>query len=67
MQINLTGFLARDTPSFMEALWKLLLEAQQDLTGVPRSFVEQKKEEMRKAREGDTRAIDERDPPSSIR
>lgn len=61
MQINLTGFLDRDTPAFMEALWKLLLEAQQDVTGVPRSFVEQKKEEMRKAREGDTRAIDERD------
>lgn len=45
----------------MEALWKLLLEAQEDVTGVPRTFVEQKKEEMRKAREGDTRAIDERD------
>lgn len=61
MQINLTGFLTNDTPAFMEALWKLLLEAQQDITGVPRTFVEQKKEEMRKAREGDTRAIDERD------
>lgn len=61
MQINLTGFLTKDTPAFMESLWKLLLEAQQDVTGVPRTFVEQKKEEMRKAREGDTRAIDERD------
>jgi len=61
MQINLTGFLIKDTPVFMEALWKLLLEAQEDVTGVPRTFVEQKKEEMRKAREGDTRAIDERD------
>jgi serine/arginine repetitive matrix protein 1 len=61
MQINLTGFLTKDTPTFMDSLWKLLLEAQQDVTGVPRTFVEQKKEEMRKAREGDTRAIDERD------
>ncbi|KAF9476945.1 PWI domain-containing protein, partial [Pholiota conissans] len=50
MQINLTGFLTKDTPVFMDALWKLLLEAQQDVTGVPRTFVEQKKEEMRKAR-----------------
>ena len=61
MQINLTGFLTKDTPEFMNALWKLLLEAQSDVTGVPRTFVEQKKEEMRKARANDTRAIDERD------
>lgn len=61
MQINLTGFLTKDTPEFMKSLWKLLLEAQEDVTGVPRTFVEQKKEEMRKARQNDTRAIDERD------
>lgn len=61
MQINLTGFLTKDTPAFMTALWNLLLEAQTDVTGVPRTFVEEKKLEMRRAREGDTRAIDERD------
>jgi serine/arginine repetitive matrix protein 1 len=61
MQINLTGFLTKDTPEFMKQLWKLLLEAQEEITGVPRTFVEQKKEEMRKARESDGRAIGERD------
>ncbi|ESK88604.1 hypothetical protein Moror_3102 [Moniliophthora roreri MCA 2997] len=61
MQINLTGFLTKDTPAFMSALWNLLLEAQNDVTGVPRTFVEEKKEELRKARERDTRAFDERD------
>ena len=61
MQINLTGFLTKDTPEFMKLLWKLLLEAQEEVTGVPRTFVEQKKEEMRKARENDSKAIDERD------
>ncbi|KAJ4473133.1 PWI domain-containing protein, partial [Lentinula aciculospora] len=50
MQINLTGFLTKDTPAFMTALWKLLLEAQSDMTGVPRTFVEEKKEELRRAR-----------------
>lgn len=45
----------------MIALWALLLEAQDSPAGVPRTFVEEKKEEMRKAREGDTRALDERD------
>jgi serine/arginine repetitive matrix protein 1 len=61
MQINLTGFLTSSTPAFMSALWTLLLEAQESPAGVPRTFVEEKKEEMRKAREGDTKAIDERD------
>ncbi|KAJ3746559.1 hypothetical protein DFH05DRAFT_1458813 [Lentinula detonsa] len=32
MQINLTGFLTEDTPAFMSALWKLLLEVQSDMT-----------------------------------
>ncbi|KAG1826653.1 hypothetical protein EV424DRAFT_1345436 [Suillus variegatus] len=53
MQINLTGFLTASTPSFMTALWSLLLEAQEHPAGVPQTFVEEKKEEMRKAREGD--------------
>ncbi|KAJ7610258.1 hypothetical protein DFH06DRAFT_1485605 [Mycena polygramma] len=57
MQLLLTSFLAKDAPIFMSALWTLLLEAQTEVTGVPRTFVEEKKEEMRKAREGDTRAI----------
>ncbi|TFK73358.1 PWI domain-containing protein, partial [Pluteus cervinus] len=54
MQINLTGFLTGDAPAFMLALWKLLLEAQSELTGVPRTFLEEKKEEMRRARENDS-------------
>ncbi|KAJ8489145.1 hypothetical protein ONZ51_g3099 [Trametes cubensis] len=61
MQINLTGFLTNSTPAFMSALWKLLLEAQDSPAGVPRTFVEEKKEEMRQAKAGDVRAIEERD------
>ncbi|TFK92485.1 PWI domain-containing protein [Polyporus arcularius HHB13444] len=61
MQINLTGFLTSSTPAFMSALWNLLLEAQESPAGVPRTFVEEKKEEMRQARAGDTRAFEERD------
>ena len=45
----------------MKSLWKLLLEAQEEITGVPRTFVEEKKEEMRQARLTDGRAIDESD------
>ncbi|RPD74099.1 PWI domain-containing protein, partial [Lentinus tigrinus ALCF2SS1-7] len=61
MQINLTGFLTANTPAFMSALWNLLLEAQESPAGVPRTFVEEKKEEMRQARAGDSRAFEERD------
>ena len=61
MQINLTGFLTDSTPAFMLALWSLLIEAQDSPAGIPRSFVEEKKEEMRRATEGDTRALTERD------
>ena len=45
----------------MSALWSLLLEAQESPAGVPRTFIEEKKQELRKANEGDTRALDERD------
>ncbi|TFY55673.1 hypothetical protein EVJ58_g8102 [Rhodofomes roseus] len=61
MQINLTGFLTNHTAEFMSSLWKLLIEAQESPAGVPQSFVEEKKAEMRQARMGDTRALDERD------
>ncbi|KAI0251213.1 PWI domain-containing protein, partial [Lactifluus subvellereus] len=50
MQINLTGFLTDSTPAFMVALWDLLIEAQASPAGIPRSFVEEKKEEMRRAK-----------------
>jgi serine/arginine repetitive matrix protein 1 len=61
MQINLTGFLTNSTSAFMSALWALLLEAQDSTTGIPRTIVEEKKQEMRKAQEDDTRVLDERD------
>jgi serine/arginine repetitive matrix protein 1 len=61
MQINLTGFLTDSTPAFMVALWSLLIEAQDSPGGIPRSFVEEKKEEMRRAKEGDARALAERE------
>ncbi|KIJ61597.1 hypothetical protein HYDPIDRAFT_115756 [Hydnomerulius pinastri MD-312] len=51
MQIKLTGFLTSSTPTFMAALWTLLLGAQESPAGGPKTFVEEKKE-MHKAREG---------------
>ncbi|CAE6481432.1 unnamed protein product [Rhizoctonia solani] len=59
MQINLTGFLESKTPAFMSALWTLLLEAQTSPAGVPASFVQEKKEELRQKHEADERALAE--------
>ncbi|PVV02451.1 hypothetical protein BB560_003092 [Smittium megazygosporum] len=46
MQINLTGFLESKTSAFMEELWKTLLSAQNGVQGIPREFIESKKQEM---------------------
>ncbi|CAE6469704.1 unnamed protein product [Rhizoctonia solani] len=59
MQINLTGFLESKTPAFMSALWTLLLEAQDSPAGVPASFVQEKKEELRQKHEADERVLAE--------
>jgi hypothetical protein len=48
MPMILTGLLTKDTPTFMNSLWKLLLEAQTDMVGVPRTFLQQKCEEHEK-------------------
>ncbi|KAI8096398.1 serine/arginine repetitive matrix 1 [Halteromyces radiatus] len=51
MQINLTGFLENNAPIFMLELWKLLLSAQDSVGGIPKEFIEQKKEELRLKKE----------------
>ena len=45
----------------MTALWTLLLEAQDSPAGIPRSFVEEKKAEMRNANKGDEKVLEERE------
>ena len=61
MQINPTGFLTDSTPVFMAALWNLSIEVQTSLAGIRQGFVEKKKIETHRAKEGDTRALTERD------
>lgn len=47
MQINLTGFLEKNTPAFVLDLWRLLISAQESPLGIPSSFVEEKKQQVR--------------------
>lgn len=46
IQIQLTGFLDKDTPRFCKELWSLLLSAQSSPQGVPKELLEAKKLEL---------------------
>ncbi|KAM0953497.1 putative PWI domain-containing protein [Dioscorea sansibarensis] len=47
IQIQLTGFMEKNTVKFMKELWSLLLSTQQNASGVPQQFLDVKEEEMR--------------------
>jgi len=47
LQIQLTGFLDKDTPKFCKELWNLCLSAQENPQGVPKELLEAKKMELR--------------------
>lgn len=46
LQIQLAGFLDKDTATFCKDLWKLLLSAQDSPQGVPKELLEAKKQEL---------------------
>ncbi|KAG7121989.1 PWI domain-containing protein like [Verticillium longisporum] len=46
LQIQLTGFLDKETASFCKELWKLFLSAQASPQGVPKELLEAKKLEL---------------------
>ncbi|KAL8927652.1 MAG: hypothetical protein Q9172_001281 [Xanthocarpia lactea] len=46
LQIQLTGFLDKDTPKFCKELWTLCLSAQTNPQGVPKELLEAKKLEL---------------------
>ncbi|KAL8962524.1 MAG: hypothetical protein Q9193_001078 [Seirophora villosa] len=46
LQIQLTGFLDKDTPKFCKELWTLCLSAQSNAQGVPKELLEAKKLEL---------------------
>lgn len=48
VQISLTGFMERNTGKFMKELWSLLISAEQNLSGVPQQFLDEKEEETKK-------------------
>uniref|UniRef100_A0A1D2A9M7 PWI domain-containing protein n=1 Tax=Auxenochlorella protothecoides TaxID=3075 RepID=A0A1D2A9M7_AUXPR len=55
LQINLTGFLEKNTSLFCKELWTLLSSAALSSTGIPQKFLDEKAEELRLRREEDER------------
>ncbi|KAI8900587.1 PWI domain-containing protein [Globomyces pollinis-pini] len=58
IQIKLTGFFEDSTWKFMKQLWELLLSAQESVGGIPKVFLEAKKEEIRLQRERDMEILE---------
>lgn len=51
-QLNLVGFLGeKQSALFTESLWNLLVDAQDQVTGIPSVLLEEKKKEMQKQKE----------------
>jgi hypothetical protein len=48
MQINLQGFLDKNTQLFVLELWKLLISAQTSLGGIPQQFLDITKAQLLK-------------------
>lgn len=55
LQIQLTGFLDKDTPKFCKELWNLCLSAQSNPQGVPKELLEAKKLELIQEKVGQAR------------
>ncbi|KAI6780196.1 serine/arginine repetitive matrix protein 1 [Emericellopsis cladophorae] len=59
LQIQLTGFLEKDTATFCKELWKLLLSAQSSPQGVPKELLEAKKLELMQEKADADRSVDD--------
>ncbi|KAJ5111432.1 hypothetical protein N7532_001967 [Penicillium argentinense] len=54
LQIQLTGFLDKDTPAFCKELWALCLDGQANPQGIPKKLLEEKKEALKKEQKSES-------------
>ncbi|XP_062216078.1 uncharacterized protein LOC133916428 [Phragmites australis] len=59
IQIQLTGFMEKNTLKFMKELWSLLLSAQQNASGVPQQFLDAKEAEIQQRKAEDDIIVQE--------
>eukprot|EP01036_Dinobryon_divergens_P031019 gene31019-40354_t len=46
LQLDVTGFLGKQTGAFVEELWAFLVDAQNQPNGIPSAFIQKKKQEI---------------------
>lgn len=46
LQLDVTGFLGKQTGAFVEELWTFLVDAQNQPNGIPSAFIQKKKQEI---------------------
>ncbi|KAL3699407.1 hypothetical protein R1sor_017429 [Riccia sorocarpa] len=59
LQIQLTGFMEKNTVRFMKELWGLLTSAQNNISGIPQQFLDAKAEEAKKKKDEKERILSE--------
>ncbi|KAL2609278.1 hypothetical protein R1flu_027851 [Riccia fluitans] len=59
LQIQLTGFMEKNTGRFMKELWGLLTSAQNNVSGIPQQFLDAKAEEAKKKKDEKDRILSE--------
>ncbi|XP_019413084.1 PREDICTED: serine/arginine repetitive matrix protein 1-like isoform X3 [Lupinus angustifolius] len=59
VQIQITGFMEKNTGKFMKELWTLLLSAQKNASGIPQQFLDAKEEELQKKKAENDRITSE--------
>ncbi|KAH6557727.1 hypothetical protein KP509_1Z098000 [Ceratopteris richardii] len=59
IQIQLTGFMEKNTGKFMRELWGLLISAMNSTTGIPQQLLDEKAEEARLKKAEEQRVISE--------
>ena len=57
LQLNITGFLGKESKAFVEELWTLMLDAMNQPSGIPSLFIERKKQEILKRQERSSRKM----------
>lgn len=58
LQIRLMGFLESKTKVFVEELWKLCISAQDSVGGIPKEFLEEKRQELEKASSAQKKVVE---------
>lgn len=67
LQLDVTGFLEKQAQAFVEELWTLLVDAQDQPSGIPSVFIQQKKDEILSREKAKQQVVASMPPPTTSR